>query len=69
MYIVAVDDPVAVLRAEARRARGRAWPVRLCQALVTAWVRHLERRMERVVTRAGHEGVLEDFRRAARGAR
>ena len=43
-------------------SRVRAMPIRLGQFLITAWLRHQERQVERAVLALDHQGVADDFR-------
>ena len=62
MYITANAEPVAAIRADARR---RAERVSVLD-LVRRWiVRHEQRRMELAVLELGHPGVMAEMRRAS----
>jgi hypothetical protein len=67
MQVSIAADPIADIRADARRDRGRAVPAQLWQCLADAWLRHREQRIASAVHRLGHEGVLEEYRHASRG--
>ena len=67
MYIAATTNPVAAIRAEARRAAGRAsLPIRLCRLAARAWACRLERRIERAAARLEHPDVLKEMLAARR---
>ncbi len=67
MYVITTADPVAAIRAQARRERVSSMPARVCRFLVDAWLRHLEKRIAYAVARLDHKGVQADFWRASRG--
>lgn len=60
-------DPIAAIRAEARRAHELPVPVRMWRSLMTLWLQHCDRRVAQSVYTLDHPEVLEDFRRARRG--
>jgi hypothetical protein len=67
MYIAETTNPVADIRAEARRRAGvGSLFARLHQWLEQAWARHRERQMELAVIRLEHPDVLNELRAARR---
>jgi hypothetical protein len=67
MDIATTTDSLTAARAPARLERVTVHPSRLWPALIAAWTRHLDRRVEIDVRRLDHAGALEDFRSASRG--
>jgi len=62
MYVVATLDPVVAIRAAARAEREATLPVRIGRMVMQAWLRRVERRLERAV----RDLELKERQRAAR---